>query len=109
SYYRSQHDNQSWLAAITAVLDTCAFLLANAKDQNLFQTQMTFAITRHAVVDLALVFKIPPRPPEADRLDSERLTRLKELFAPLGLEMRTGPKVDEKLTGLREMYEPFVN
>ena len=23
-YYRSQHDNQSWLAAATAILDTCA-------------------------------------------------------------------------------------
>ena len=28
SYYRSQHDNQSWLAALTAILDTCALLLA---------------------------------------------------------------------------------
>ena len=25
SYYRSQHDNQSWLAALTAVLDACAY------------------------------------------------------------------------------------
>ena len=24
AYYRSQHDNQSWVAAMTAVLDTCA-------------------------------------------------------------------------------------
>src|SRR5262249_34012551 len=31
SYYRSQHDNQSWLAALTTVLDTCAFLIAGVK------------------------------------------------------------------------------
>ncbi len=28
SYYRSQHDNQSWLAAITAILDTSALVIA---------------------------------------------------------------------------------
>jgi hypothetical protein len=26
-YYRSQHDNQSWLSAITAILDTCSLLI----------------------------------------------------------------------------------
>ena len=25
TYYRSQHERQSWLAALTTVLDTCAF------------------------------------------------------------------------------------
>ena len=28
SYYRSQHDNQSWVAALTMMLDTSAFLIA---------------------------------------------------------------------------------
>ncbi|HMB03185.1 MAG TPA: potassium channel family protein, partial [Isosphaeraceae bacterium] len=27
-HYRSQHDNQSWLGALTTILDTCALLLA---------------------------------------------------------------------------------
>src|SRR5262249_28449260 len=30
SYYRSQHDNQSWLAALACILDTCALLLTAA-------------------------------------------------------------------------------
>jgi hypothetical protein len=30
-YFRSQHDNQSWLAALTAVLDTCALLITCAE------------------------------------------------------------------------------
>ncbi len=28
AYFRSQHDNQSWLGALTVVLDTCALILA---------------------------------------------------------------------------------
>src|SRR5215470_7046187 len=26
AYFRSQHDNQSWIASLTAILDTCALL-----------------------------------------------------------------------------------
>ena len=30
-YYRSQHDNQSWLAALTAVMDSCALILVGRR------------------------------------------------------------------------------
>src|SRR5262249_44649971 len=48
SYYRSQHDNQSWLAALTCILDATAIYLSLVKDVNPFQAQLTFAISRHA-------------------------------------------------------------
>src|SRR5207248_9724128 len=60
SYYRSQHDNQSWLAALTAMLDTCALLIAGIENSCPYQAQLTFAMARHAVVDLAMVFRSPP-------------------------------------------------
>src|SRR6266567_863873 len=53
-YYRSQHDNQSWLAAITTMLDTCALILAGIKSVDSYRAQLTFAMARHAVVDLSL-------------------------------------------------------
>jgi hypothetical protein len=109
SYYRSQHDNQSWLAALTAVLDTCALLLVGSKQCNTFQAQLTFAMARHAAVDLALVFRRPPIPPDPDRLSAERLARLRDLLREAGLPLRDGPAVDERLAELRAMYEPFVN
>ncbi len=109
SYYRSQHDNQSWLAALTTVLDTCALLIAGARQCNAYQAQLTFAMARHAAVDLALVFKRPPIAPIPDRLPAERLLRLRELLAAAGLPLQDGPAVDQKLAELRAMYEPFVN
>src|SRR5437867_152541 len=66
SYYRSQHDNQSWLATLTAVLDTCAFLIVGVKGHNPYQAQLTFAMARHAAVDLALVLKTPPLASDPD-------------------------------------------
>lgn len=109
SYYRSQHDNQSWLAALTVVLDTCSFLLAGVKGCDLYQAGLTFAMARHAAVDLALVFRTPPVLPDPDRLPADRLGQLRELLREAGLELRRGPAADAKLAELRGMYEPFVN
>ena len=43
-YYRSQHDNQSWLSALTAVLDTCALLISVVPGTASRQAQLTFAM-----------------------------------------------------------------
>jgi hypothetical protein len=109
SFYRSQHDNQSWLAGLTAVLDTCAFLIVGVKGNNPYQAQLTFAVARHAVVDLALVFRTPPVAPDPDRLDSKQLQRLRQELLVAGLELREGAEFDARLAELRGMYEPFVN
>ncbi len=109
SYYRSQHDNQSWLAALAAILDTCALLLTTVKGAPRFQAQMTFAMARHAAVDLALIFRAPPLVPDPDRLPAERLEQLRAMLRKAGLELRDGPAVTASLTQLRTMYEPFLN
>jgi hypothetical protein len=108
SYYRSQHDNQSWLASLTAVLDTCAVLMALVKEHNPFQAQLTFAMCRHAAVDLALVFKVPPRAPLADRLAAERLQRLRDELIAAGFALYQEQAAEAKLIELRATYEPFV-
>lgn len=109
SYYRSQHDNQSWLAALTAILDTCALVIAGVRDTDPYQAQLTFAMARHAAVDLALVFHTPPRAPDPDRLPPDRLVLLRAALQQAGLPMREGKAVEQRLTELRAMYEPFVN
>jgi hypothetical protein len=107
SYYRSQHDNQSWLAALTTMLDTCALLIALVKDSDVYRAQLTFAMARHAAVDLALVFWI--RPHTTDRLSAEQFQRLRAALEEAGLVLRAGPASDAKVAELRAMYEPFVN
>jgi Ion channel len=109
SFYRSQHDNQSWLAALTAVLDICALLMAVVKDGPLYQAQLTFAMARHAAVDLALVFQAPPLPPDPDRLSREQWLRLEEQLRGQRLRLRDDPAIIDKLAELRGLYEPFVN
>ena len=106
-YYRSQHDNQSWLSALVSVLDGCALLIAGVKHVNSYQAQLTFAMARHALVDLALVLKIPPAEPDEPRLTPERFAQLRELLAGAGLEVIDN-QVEQKLAELRAMYEPVA-
>jgi hypothetical protein len=109
SYYRSQHDNESWLGALTAVLDTCALLIAAVEGADVHQAQLTFAMSRHAAVDLALVFRTPPRPPEPDRLPPERFRELRARLEGAGVRFRNGAAGEARLRALRALYEPFVN
>jgi hypothetical protein len=108
SFYRSQHDNQSWLAALTTILDTCALLLAGIRGKHDYQAQLTFAMARHAVVDLALVFKTPPHTPDPDRLPDGRCVQLKQQLLDAGIKWEDGPKIVPRYRELRDMYEPFV-
>jgi hypothetical protein len=109
SFYRSQHDNQSWLAALTMILDTCTLLLTVVKGADVYQAQLTFAMARHVVVDMAQVFGMPPRPPKPDRLANGQCERLREVLLAAGLPVREGPEVLAKAAELRGMYEPFLN
>jgi hypothetical protein len=108
SYYRSQHDNQSWLAALTTMLDTCALLLAEVEADHPYRTQLTFAIARHAAVDLCLILKAPPVAPDPDRLSHEKLLKLRQTLQDAGIKLRER-RGDVKFAELRGMYEPFVN
>ncbi len=107
SYYRSQHDNQSWVAALTTILDTSALLIAGVDGPDGHQARLTFAMARHAAVDLGLVFSQPPLPPEPERLAD--FSRLRESLRGAGLALRDGPATATALAELRGLYEPFVN
>ena len=109
AYFRSQHDNQSWLTALTSILDTCAFLMVSLEANCKRQAELTYAIARHAVVDLSLVFHMPPHEPTHNRLPSEELEKLRTELMAAGLTLRLGEEADRELAELRRQYEPYAN
>lgn len=109
-YYRSLHDNQSWLAALTTVLDTCALVMVGVDGASEWQARLTFAMARHAVVDIAQIFSTAPRTGDCSetRLAAEDLARLRGIFAANGVNLRQGTEAEQHLHKLRMMYEPYV-
>jgi hypothetical protein len=107
-FYRSQHDNQSWLACLTVLLDTCAIELATAQDKpSRQQTQMTFAMARHAAVDLTLIFHVPAVA-EIDRLSATARQSLLKALQDRQLLTDDTASFEKALAELRDMYEPFI-
>jgi hypothetical protein len=109
AYYRSQHSNQSWLGALTTILDASALVMVGVDGVPEHQAKLTFAIARHAVVDIAHVFNTSPHDPHRDRLPPVELARLREFLASHGISVQSGSAADEKLQSLRRMYEPYVH
>jgi hypothetical protein len=109
AYYRSQHDNQSWVAALTAILDVCALIMAGIERGPQRAARLTFAIARHAAVDLCNVFRRVPRLPDPDRLPPSELVRLRASLDKMGFALSDAKDVEQKLNAFRKMYEPYLN
>ncbi|HEV3510863.1 MAG TPA: potassium channel family protein [Candidatus Sulfotelmatobacter sp.] len=109
AFFRSQHSNQSWLAALTTMLDVTSLLLTGIEGVHPGQAKLTFAMARHAAVDLAQVLNAPYDASAGDRLPESEREALRSALGAAGLQLRSDEYGHEKLRRLRSMYEPYVH
>ena len=109
TFFRSQHSNQSWLGALTTMLDVTSLILTGIEGVHPGQAKLTFAIARHAAVDLAQVVNARHDPEAEDRLPDAELDGLREALAGAGLRLRSDEYGRDKLAKLRSMYEPYIH
>ncbi|MGA8185788.1 MAG: potassium channel family protein [Terriglobia bacterium] len=107
-HFRSQHNNQSWVSALATILDACALLIAHTEGALRWQAELTFAICRHALVDMAQALAIPPRLVSQDRFEPSTLIEIRRLLGACGTPLCIEHAADEKLNQLRAMYEPYL-
>ena len=113
-YYRSQHDNQSWLSAMVSIMDVCALLITTIEGPASRQAQLTFAVARHALIDLGHVFHLEKRTeevlrleaPETSRLSPESFGRLCDAIADVEIRLCADPAATRRLNAIRLFYEP---
>jgi hypothetical protein len=109
TFFRSQHSNQSWLGALTTMLDVSSLVLTGIEGVHPGQAKLTFAMARHAAVDLAQVVNARYDPAAGDRLPASEQDSLRDALAGVGLRLRNDDYGRDKLTKLRSMYEPYVH
>jgi hypothetical protein len=111
-YYRSQHDNQNWLSALVAILDSCALLITMVEGEPLRQAQLTFAMARHTLIDLGLIFHIEGtarlQKEMPDRLPPESFTRLCEAMGDMHMRLCADEAARIRLKAIRALYEPHA-
>ncbi len=109
-YYRSQHDSQSWLAALAAVIDTCALILVGIEGTRPLQARMTFTMGRMVIVEMARSFGVSPsRYDGGDRLGDEGYRRLIDSLTEAGLRWTDAQGAQDTLAALRATYEPLLD
>jgi hypothetical protein len=109
SFFRSQHSNQSWLGALMTMLDVTSLVMTGIEGIHPGQARLTFAMARHAAVDLAQVVNARYDPQAAERLTDADFNALRETLAAAGLKLRSTEEARQKLARLRSMYEPYVH
>jgi hypothetical protein len=109
SFFRSQHSNESWLGALLTMLDVTSLIITGIEGVHPGQARLTFAMARHAAVDLAQVVNARYDPAAAERLPDADFDALRETLAAAGLKLRTGDEARQKLNKLRYMYEPYLH
>ncbi len=107
-YFRSQHTHQSWLSALTAILDASALLIAGVRGHEARQAQLTFAMARHALVDLSQVFSLTPKNNCPDRLPPERYEELYQLLCQSGVSVCRDGQSYQRLGEMRALYEGYA-
>ena len=109
TFFRSQHSNQSWLGALTTMLDVSSLILTGIEGVQHGQAKLTFAMARHAAVDLAQVVNARYNPVTPERLTDEEFEALRSALETAGLRLKTDEMAHAKLAKLRSMYEPYVH
>src|SRR5579864_426253 len=109
SFFRSQHSNQSWVGALTTMLDVTSLVLTGIEGVHPGQAKLTFAMARHAAVDLAQVVNARYDPSAPERLTETELIAFREALAAAELRLRDDDYARDKLAKLRSMYEPYVH
>jgi hypothetical protein len=107
AYFRSRHHRQSWVAALTAILDVSALVKVGVDGLPPWRAHLTFAIARHATVDLAHVLG-PLTAADDERLPTNELAVVRDELERAGLHPNRSGVADEELAELRRSYEPYI-
>jgi hypothetical protein len=107
-YFRSQHMNQSWVASLVAILDASALASLGASGDLQKQARATFAMSRHAMVDMARVFGSRPAHTGPDRLPPDEFARLRRALEGGETALDVSRVRAEELQQARGLYEPYA-
>ncbi|MGB9072720.1 MAG: potassium channel family protein [Terriglobales bacterium] len=108
-FFRSQHSNQSWLSALTVMLDVTSLVITGVDGMHDEQAKLTFAMARHAAVDLAQVINAKYSPHDPERLTGAGLDQVRKQVAQHGVTLNHAEDAEAKLAELRVLYESYVH
>jgi hypothetical protein len=107
AFFRSPHDNTSWVTSLGAMLDAAALVMSSVDDDGCADdARMLYATGTHAVEDLFYYFRLPERPGVIERAEFDHvLADLKEA----GIPLKPPDEAWKAFGELREVYGGRLN
>jgi Ion channel len=84
AYYRSQHEEQSWLAGLTTILDVATLIIVGMEGAPTRPARLAFAMARHAAADLSHILGTRPPSSAPERLSAADLRSCGPCWQRLG-------------------------
>lgn len=107
AYFRSSHDNESWVSALGAVLDATTLVSTTVLGGPHGPAKMMFAMGRHLVEDLARFFRIESdHDPGVERYEFDQA---RERLAAAGWSLRGPEESWVAFSRLRAQYAVALN
>src|SRR5256885_4244170 len=107
AYFRSSHDNESWVSALGAVLDASTLLLTTVVDGPHGPAKMMFAMGTHLVEDLSRFFRIArDHDPGVERYEFDQA---RERLAAAGWALLGAEESGVAFSRLRTQYAVQLN
>lgn len=109
AFYRSQHQNQSWLASLAVMLDCCTLVIAGVEDILLLQAGSTFAAARRVLVEISRSLDVAPLLKiDGERVSAAERAEIEQILIAAGWHWTGGAEVEEMIANLRASYEPML-
>jgi Ion channel len=108
SFYRAQHQGQSWLVAVATVLDTCALLIAGGDGLLEAQARVTYRMGIRLLKDLTDALSLSVEPQCCVRLTKAQLPVLVAAVKASDFPLHLGPSAAIQLLRLVRRYDTYL-
>ncbi len=107
AYFRSSHDNESWISSLGAVLDASTLVMTAVDGVPRGHAQMFFAMGNHLVEDISNFFHFPMLPDAG--VERSEFDTARERLAAAGYELADAEAAWSKFGAKRSMYASRLN
>ena len=107
AYFRSSHDNDSWISSLGAVMDAATLVLTTIEDGPKGWAKLSLAVGGHCIEDLVQYFRLPDEPEIGlERWEFDEACRR---LAAAGFRLRDGDQAWADFSRVRSEYAGRVN
>jgi ion channel len=107
AYFRSSHDNDSWISSLGAVMDAATLVLTTIEDGPKGWAKLSRAVGGHCIEDLVQYFRLPAEPEVG--VEREEFEEARRRLANAGFQLQDADQAWANFTRLRMEYAGRIN